>query len=99
MIKAYEGQLGAARQYLDAVLIYEVFSRENSESNILTVRILTIIGGYILPSKAVAIEGFANALLIDVLQAYPYGTASATLDKKEMTTSFGKFEKMKELSG
>ncbi len=93
-----EIRLGAARQHLDAVLIYEVYSRENSDSNLLSIGNLTIIGAYLLPSKAVTTEGFANAMLIDVIQGYPYGTAEASLDKSEMTTTFGRREKMEQLS-
>ncbi len=91
-------RLGAARQHLDAVLIYEVYSREDSESNLLSIANLTIIGAYILPSKSVTTEGFANAMLIDVIQGYSYGTAEAFLDKSEMATTFGRREKMDQLS-
>lgn len=94
-----EIRLGAARQHLDAVLIYEVYSRENSESNVLSIANLTIIGGYILPSKAVTTEGFANALLIDVIQGYPYGTVEVSLDKSEIATTFGKDQKMRQMAG
>ncbi len=93
-----EIRLGAARQHLDAVLIYEVYSRENSDSNLLSIGNLTIIGAYLLPSKAVTTEGFANAMLIDVIQGYPYGTAEASLDKSEMATTFGRREKMDQMS-
>ncbi len=93
-----EIRLGAARQHLDAVLIYEVYSRENSDSNLLSIGNLTIIGAYLLPSKAVTTEGFANAMLIDVIQGYPYGTAEASLDKSEMSTTFGRREKMEQMS-
>lgn len=91
-------RLGAARQHLDAVLVYEVYSRENSDSNFLSIGNLTIIGAYLLPSKAVSTEGFANAMLIDVIQGYPYGTAEATLDKSEMTSTFGERNKKEQLS-
>lgn len=91
-------RLGAARQHMDAVLIYEVYSREQSDSNLLSVADLTIIGAYLLPSKAVETQGYANALLIDVIQGYPYGTAEASLEKTEMASTFGKYDKMTELS-
>ena len=80
-------RLGAARQHLDAVLIYETYSRTDTQSNILSVANLTIIGGYILPSKAIEAEGFANAMLIDVVQGYPYGTAEVILKKESRHTS------------
>ncbi|MFK8067935.1 MAG: hypothetical protein AB8D52_06800 [Gammaproteobacteria bacterium] len=91
-------RLGAARQHLDAVLIYEVYSRENSNSNYLSIANLTILGAYILPSKAVTTEGYANAMLIDVIQGYPYGTVDAALDKSEMTSTFGVSQKRRVLS-
>ena len=91
-------RLGAARQHLDAVLIYEVYSREESDSNLLSIGNLTIIGAYVLPSKSVTSEGYANAMLIDVIQGYPYGTAEAYLDKSEMTTTIGQWKKMDQLS-
>ena len=85
-------RLGAARQHLDAVLVYEVYSRSSSKSNILAIANLTIIGGYILPSKLIKAEGFANAMLIDVLQGYPYGTAQVIVDKDEISTAWGTSE-------
>lgn len=91
-------RLGAARQHMDAVLIYEVYSREQSDSNILSVANLTIIGAYLLPSQAVETQGYANALLIDVIQGYPYGTAEASLEKTEMASTFGRRDKMTALS-
>jgi hypothetical protein len=80
-------RLGAARQHLDAVLIYEVYSKSGSESNILSIANLTIIGGFILPSRALNAEGFANAMLIDVVQGYPYGTVDVIVDKEEVYAS------------
>lgn len=80
-------RLGAARQHLDAVLIYEVYSKSETNKNALAVADLTIIGGYLLPSRAETTEGFATALLIDVLQGYPYGTAQASVDKQKAISS------------
>ncbi|MDF3024983.1 MAG: hypothetical protein K0R10_2344 [Alphaproteobacteria bacterium] len=80
-------RLGAARQHLDAVLVYEVLSRESSHKNILAVANLSIIGGYVLPSQTHDAVGLGNALLIDVVQAYPYGTLSTTVDKESRVSS------------
>lgn len=83
-------RLGAARQHLDAVLIYEVISRETSHKNIFAVANASIIGGYILPSTAHDAVGVGNALLIDVVQAYPYGTINTVVDKKtRLSSSWG----------
>lgn len=80
-------RLGAARQHLDAVLVYEVLSRETSHKNILAVANLSVIGGYVLPANTHDAVGLGNALLIDVIQAYPYATFSTTVDKKSRVSS------------
>ncbi len=92
-------RLGAARQHLDAVLLYEVYSKTDSKTNFLAIADITIIGGYILPSEQVEAEGFANAMLIDVIQGYPYGTADITIDKETaLTPSNYEYEKEKKQS-
>lgn len=80
-------RLGAARQHLDAVLIYETYSRTDKKSNLLSIADLTIIGGYLLPSKSIEVEAYADAMLIDVMQGYPYGTVDTTLNKEEAVSS------------
>ncbi|HEX3993552.1 MAG TPA: hypothetical protein VHX39_20470 [Acetobacteraceae bacterium] len=80
-------RLGAARQHLDAVLIYEVHSSESSGSNVLSAANISIIGGYILPSHYHDAQGYAEGLLIDVVQGYPYGTISATAGKESRVSS------------
>lgn len=80
-------RLGAARQHLDAVLIYEVISKENSRSNILALADASIIGGFILPSTQHDAEGLGNAILIDVVQGYPYGTINTVVEKESRITS------------
>jgi hypothetical protein len=80
-------RLGAARQHLDHVLIYEVFSETKTTKLASSVANWTIIGGYFVPSREIKTTGFANALLLDVRNGYPYGTASATLNAKEFSAS------------
>lgn len=85
-----EIRLGAARQHLDAVLIYEVVSRETTRSNLLAMGNATIIGAYILPSQLKEAEGYADAMLIDVMQGYPYGTVTTVVNKKShLSSSWG----------
>ena len=79
-------RLGAARQHLDAVFIYEAYAKSRSQNNILRIADLTIIGGFLLPSRYMEADGYAQGILIDVLQGYPYGTLSTALEKAE--TSF-----------
>lgn len=81
-------RLGAARQHIDVVLIYEVFSKTNTRSLSSAVADWTIIGGYIVPTREIETTGFANALLIDVRTGYPYGTASAALTSEDMAPTF-----------
>lgn len=82
-----EIRLGAARQHLDAVLVYEVYTKTDTNSNILSIADLTIVGGFLLPSKTTEAQGFADAMLIDVMQGYPYGTVSTTVDKEDVVSS------------
>ena len=57
----------------------------------------TIIGGYLIPSKEIETTGYANALLIDVRTGYPYGTASASLSKDELGTTWGNRDQLRDL--
>lgn len=91
-------RLAAARQHLDAVLIYEVQAQSSGEDNLLSVGNLTIIGMYVLPSETVKAEGYASAVLFDVLQGYPYGTADVIIDRKTgFTTDINKRERAEEM--
>ena len=82
-------RLGAAKQHLDAVLVYEVRNNTNQNGNFLRLGALTIIGGYFLPSESITAQGYANAILIDVIQGYPYGTAQTTVEQDEIATTWG----------
>ncbi len=80
-------RLGAARQHMDAVLVYETYSSVDKKSNLLAIANLTIIGGYLLPSQQVTTQGYGNAMLIDVMNGYPYGTVNAIVPKDESLSS------------
>ena len=73
-------RLGAARQHVDAVLVYEAFARGEVTSNPIAVTKLALIG-FFLPSEDVSAEGHAQAVLVDVRNGYTYGMASAQSDK------------------
>ena len=79
---------GAARQHVDAVLIYEVVDRTRAESNPLAITKLALIG-FFLPSEDVEVDGVAEAVLMDVRNGYTYGTASSqtVAPLSAMTTS------------
>lgn len=80
-------RLGAARQHLDAVVIYEVFAETSEQTLPSAVANWTIIGAYFVPSEQSESVGYANALLIDVRNGYPYGTATATASKEDLHTA------------
>ena len=76
----------SARQHLDYVLTYEVSQNESNESNGLSLANLTVLGMFIIPSRNVKISSAANAILIDVRNGYPYGTATAFATDKQART-------------
>ena len=79
----------SARQHLDYVLVYEVNQNVSDRSNALSLANLTILGLYVIPTRNVKINATANAILIDVRNGYPYGTASAYSTDKKMRPAFG----------
>jgi hypothetical protein len=89
---------GAARQHLDYVLIYEVMDVSDSKRNALQLADLSVLGLFILPSRDVKIEATATAMMIDVRNGYPYGTASAFADKKGISTAIDQSDKKRKLT-
>lgn len=81
-------RLGAARQHLDAVLVYEVYGKSEGNWNPLAMLDFTVVGGFILPGESIEAEGFASALLVDVRNGYPYGTARKVVKKSSLSPSF-----------
>ena len=73
-------RLGAARQHLDVVLIYESFGKSQETSNPLAITKLALIG-FFFPTEDVEAEGLAQAILVDVRNGYHYGTATAVAEK------------------
>jgi hypothetical protein len=82
-------RLGAARQHLDAVLIYESFGVSHQKGNALSTLNFTIIGAFALPGEDISVRAIASALLIDVRNGYPYGTVSKSLETDKITPSAG----------
>ena len=91
-------RLAAARQHLDVVLLYEVFSSSKSDELASSVANLTIIGAYFIPSESIETTGYANALLLDVRTGYPYGTAAASVTKGGLASSYFQDQKRRNLS-
>lgn len=81
-------QLAAARQHLDAVVIYESDGTADSRDNPLSIGEWTLIGAFILPSQDVKARGLAQAMMIDVRNGYPYGTAQAEAKDTSITSRF-----------
>ncbi len=79
----------SARQHLDYVLVYEVTQNVSERSNALSLTDLTILGMYVIPSRNIKIDSTASAILIDVRNGYPYGTASAFASDKNTRTKAG----------
>lgn len=75
---------GAARQHLDYVLIYELSGNFSQSTNVLSAADLTVLGYFLLPSRDVRIRGAANAILLDVRNGYPYGTAAAAVEDRRI---------------
>lgn len=67
----------AARQHVDYVLVYEASATHDDEGNLLSIAEWTIIGIPLVPSRNVSVNAYAQAMLIDVRNAYPYGIATA----------------------
>jgi hypothetical protein len=81
-------RLAAARQHLDAVLIYEVDATVDQKSNPLRFADWTVIGAFIVPSQDVKAAGVAQAMLIDVRNGYPYGQVTSSVDDKTESAAF-----------
>lgn len=80
-------RFGAARQHVDAVLIYEVFANSDVDTNILSVTKLILVGFFMAPSEEITANGFANAMLVDVRNGYVYGYAHSGTEKPVETLS------------
>lgn len=71
-------RVGAARQHLDAVLIYEVGRRGGARgADAARLRDLMVLGGQPLSAAKGEALAVARAALIDVRNGYPYAAASA----------------------
>lgn len=76
-------RLGAARQHMDAVLIYEVGSYARKEDRWNAITRLSVLGSAIVPTREIGAFGVGHAMLIDVRNGYVYGFATAESDLTE----------------
>ncbi|MEM7061102.1 MAG: hypothetical protein AAF557_26275 [Pseudomonadota bacterium] len=81
-------RLGAARQHMDAVLIYEIGSRHQYGKEFGNLTPIRVLGAAPLPDRVIEKEGVARAFLMDVRNGYPYGVASASADLEDLERSF-----------
>ena len=82
-------RLGAARQHLDAVLIYQTHYTADATDNALSIADWTIVGAFLLPGQSIEATAFASALLVDVRNGYPYGTADTVVDRDTLSPAYG----------
>ncbi len=90
-------RLGAARQHLDVVLIYEVYGTSDSRLNPLAIADFTLIGAFIVPGRSVEATGYATALLVDVRNGYPYGTADTSITRQGLAPAVAASERRRDL--
>ena len=90
-------RIGAARQHVDTVLIYEAGARSDKGNTLLAIADLTIIGGAFLPTRHIETAGKASAILVDVRNGYPYGHASAVVDLSRFHSSWGSDRKTRDM--
>lgn len=81
-------RLGAARQHLDAVIVYEAFTSSQTRNTKLAMADLTLIGAYLAPGRRIDAKGVATALLFDVRNGYPYGMATVSVDDDTHAAAF-----------
>ncbi len=90
---------GAARQHVDYVLVYEVSDTDTTKGNALKAADWSILGLFMLPSRDVEVRAAASAVLLDVRNGYPYGTASGLATKDGLATGYGANDKRRKLKG
>lgn len=90
-------RVGAARQHLDPVLVYEVSAGRRDSATPLSVLDLTVIGGFLVPSRALQGRATAAAMLVDVRNGYPYLSTSAQAEEDGIWTNAGSTERSTEL--
>jgi hypothetical protein len=90
-------RLAAARQHVDAVLVYAVGGASKDRHSVLSVVDLTIVGAFLVPSRFVEGTALASGLLFDVRNGYPYGTVTATSSQTGFVANHGSGERAQDL--
>lgn len=92
-------RIAAARQHIDAVLIYEVIGASRDTATVLSAADVTIIGAFLIPSRSLQGTATAAALLVDVRSGYPYGSAISSAEQGGIWTSVGSYSRRMEVQG
>jgi hypothetical protein len=90
-------RVGAARQHVDYVLVYEVLGDSSDELTPLSVLDLSIVGMFLVPSRSLEATSTANAILIDVRNGYPYGTARGAAEDSRLSPNAGSTDRRRNL--
>ena len=90
-------RLAAARQHVDAVLVYAVGGDNHDKASMLSILDLTIVGAYLVPSRRVDGTATASGLLFDVRNGYSYGTGSATSNETGLVPTVGSNQRSQDL--
>ncbi|MCQ8184922.1 hypothetical protein [Parvularcula maris] len=80
-------RLGAARQHLDSVFIYEVYGQADLSQSAASLANLTLLGAFIAPGTKVDAVGAAEGILVDVRNGYPYLSSSETVTREGLAAS------------
>jgi hypothetical protein len=85
-------RLGAARQHLDAVIIYEAFANANSQRSWFSVIDYTLVGSFLVPTHFNKAEAIATAIIMDVRNGYMYATVTAAEEATELSRYWTRHE-------
>lgn len=85
-------RLGAARQHLDAVIIYEAFANASSTRSWFSVIDYTLVGSFLVPTHFNEAEAVATAIIMDVRNGYMYATVTATDEATELSRYWTRHE-------
>lgn len=90
-------RIAAARQHLDAIIVYEIDAKTRKNNTVLAIADLTIVGGAILPTRVINSEASARMSILDVRNGYNYGSAAVVSELKKFSTSWGSNERRVEI--
>ncbi|MDF1730570.1 MAG: hypothetical protein P1U49_03640 [Minwuia sp.] len=78
-------RLAAARQHLDAVIIYRTQAESESGATFAAALDYTLVGTFLVPGHMVEAQSVATAVILDVRNGYMYGEVTETATKTRLT--------------